>query len=615
MAGYIKGITIEFGADTSKLNSALKKTQGTINKTQAELKQINKALKFNPGNTALLKQKFDLLKASVQQTEDKLKQLKTMQAQMNAAGVDKASAQYRQLEREIIKTENNLKMAEAELRRFGSIGKQQALAVGTAMKTAGGKIKSVGRSITTTMSVWGVAGIYAGSKMIDMYEDQAQAALKLEKVYKSNMGASKQAAQATLEYASALQKQGVIGDEVTIAGAAVLAQYSDTPEAINAILPAMDNYLAKTKGVNATQEDAEAAAKIFGKALNGNYTTLERNGIVLTDNQKKMLETASAEEKAAILADIVAKKTGNMNSELANTDSGKIQQAKNELGDMGEEIGAVLLPAVADLVTWFRDNLMPHIQNFISFMQQHPAIATFALALAGITAVIGPLIMGIGGLVGAIGTLTTAGVTMEVSLAPIIGIIAAVIAAIAACIAIGVALYKNWDKIKAYAKVLFASVKATFSKFKQAITKPFTDAWTTIKKIWDKLKGLFPLKIGKIFSNLKIPKIKIEGGKAPYGIGGFGKKPKISVSWNKKAMENPYMFSNATLFGAGEAGDEILYGRNRLMKDIANAVSGNGGGDIIMNVYGSEGMSVTELASAVEQKLIQAQKRRTQAWA
>ena len=615
MAGYIKGITIEFGADTSKLNSALKKTQGTINKTQAELKQINKALKFNPGNTALLKQKFDLLKASVQQTEDKLKQLKTMQAQMNAAGVDKASAQYRQLEREIIKTENNLKMAEAELRRFGSIGKQQALAVGTAMKTAGGKIKSVGRSITTTMSVWGVAGIYAGSKMIDMYEDQAEAALKLEKVYKSNMGASKAAAQATMEYASALQKQGVIGDEVTIAGAAVLAQYSDTPEAINAILPAMDNYLAKTKGVNATQEDAEAAAKIFGKALNGNYTTLERNGIVLTDNQKKMLETASAEEKAAILADIVAQKTGNMNSELANTDAGKIQQAKNELGDMGEEIGAVLLPAVADLVTWFRDNLMPHIQNFISFMQQHPAIATFALALAGITAVIGPLIMGIGGLVGAIGTLTTAGVTMEVSLAPIIGIIAAVIAAIAACIAIGVLLYKNWDKIKAKASQIFASVKSTFSKFKQAIAKPFQDAWTTIKKIWDKLKGLFPLKIGKIFSNLKIPKIKIEGGKAPYGIGGFGKKPKISVSWNKKAMENPYMFSNATLFGAGEAGDEILYGRNRLMKDIANAVSGNGGGDIIMNVYGSEGMSVTELASAVEQKLIQAQKRRTQAWA
>jgi len=615
MAGYIKGITIEFGADTSKLNSALKKTQGTLNKTQAELKQVNKALKFNPGNTTLLKQKFDLLKASVQQTEDKLKQLKNMQKTMDAAGVDRASSQYRELEREIVKTENQLKKAEGELKRFGSVGKQQALSVANSMKTVGGKIKSVGRNITTSASVWGMAGIYAGAKLIDSYEQQAEAELKLTSVYKKNMGASKKAAKATIDYAGALQQVGVIGDEVTLAGASVLAQYSDTPEAINNILPALDNYLAKTKGLNATQEDAEAAAKIFGKALNGNYTTLERNGIVLTDNQKAMLDNASAEEKAAILADIVAQKTGNMNEELANTDAGKIQQAKNALGDMGEEIGGILLPAVADLVSWLQDNLLPKIQQFIDFMKEHPNIAKFALALAGIVAVAGPLLMFIGSLIGMVGSLAAVATALDVALLPVIGVVAAIVAAIAACVAIGVVLYKNWDKIKAYAKVLVASVKATFGKLKQAITKPFTDAWTKIKSIWDKLKGLFPLNIGKIFKNLKIPKIKIEGGKPPFGIGGLGKKPKISVSWNKKAMDNPYMFSNATLFGAGEAGDEILYGRNRLMKDIASAVSGGGGGDIIMNVYGSDGMSVNELANAVEQKLIQAQKRRTQAWA
>ena len=615
MAGYIKGITIEFGADVTGLNSALKKTQGSLSATQAEIKSVTRALKFNPTSATLLGQKFQLLQREVQETTQKLKQLREMQSVMDAKGVDKTSAQYKQLEREIERTEQQLKQAEGALKKFGSVGKQQALAVANSMKTAGGKIKSVGRSITTTVSVWGVAGIYAGAKLIDMYEDQAQAALKLEKVYKSNMGASKKAAQATLEYASALQQVGVIGDEVTIAGAAVLAQYSDTPDAINNILPALDNYLAKTKGLDATQQDAEAAAKMFGKALNGNYTTLERNGFMLTENQKEMLNNASAEERAAILADIVAKKTGNMNEALAQTDSGKIQQAKNALGDMGEEIGAVLLPAVADLVSWFQANLLPQIQKFIEFMQQHPAIAKFALAIAGILAVAGPLLMFIGSLIGMLGSLATVATALDVALLPVVGVVAAIVAAIAAAVIIGIKLYKNWDTIKAKASALFGAVKATFSKFKQAITKPFTDAWTTIKKIWDKLKGLFPLKIGKIFSNLKIPKIKIEGGKAPFGIGGLGKKPKISVSWNKKAMENPYMFSNATLFGAGEAGDEILYGRNRLMKDIATAVSGGGGGDIIMNVYGSDNMSVTDLANAVEQKLIQAQKRRTQAWA
>ena len=175
MAGYIKGITIEFGANTEKLNSALKKTQGTINKTQAELKQINRALKFNPGNTTLLRQKFELLQQSVGETRAKLNQLKQMQKNMDAAGVDKASAQYRQLEREIVKTEGQLKTAEASLKRFGSVGKQQALAVGAAFKSAGSKIKAAGRTITTTFSVYGMAGIYAGSKLIALSEKQAKA--------------------------------------------------------------------------------------------------------------------------------------------------------------------------------------------------------------------------------------------------------------------------------------------------------------------------------------------------------------------------------------------------------------------------------------------------------
>ena len=575
MAGYIKGITIEFGADVSNLNAGLKKAQGTINKTQAELKQINQALKFNPRNTTLLKQKFDLLKLSVTQTEDKLKQLRAMQAKMDAAGVDKTSAQYRQLEREIVKTEDQLKQAQNALRQFGSVGKQQALAVGNAFKNAGSKIKSAGRTITTTVSVYGMAGIYAGSKLIDMSQKQAEAEQKLITIYKQRMGVNKAAAQSTMELASALQQQGVIGDEVTLAGAQQLATYAKYPETINKILPAMDNWLAQEKGVSATQEDAEAKAKILGKALNGNVGALSRLGIKLTEAQQEILKTGTEEEKAAVITDALNSKFGDMNAELAKTDAGKIQQAKNALGDAGEEIGAVLIPAVADLAVWFQQHLLPVIQRVISFFKQHPALATFALALAGITAVIGPLIMMVGGLVSAIGAVTTAGVAMEVSLAPIIGIILAIMAAIAAAIAIGVLLYKNWDTIKAKAAALFASVKSTFAKLKEAITKPFTDAWTKIKGIWDKLKGLFPLSIGKIFSNLKIPKINIKGGKAPYGIGGFGTKPSISVSWNKKAMDNPYLFSDATLFGAGEAGDEVLYGRNSLMNDIASATNGS----------------------------------------
>lgn len=672
MAGNIKGITIEFSADMSKLNAGMKKANGAISKTQAELKSINRALKFNPANATLLKQKFDLLKQSVSQTESKLKILKNQQAQMNASGVDKTSAEYRKLEREIIKTENQLKTAEGELRKFGSVGKQQALAVGNAMKTAGGKIKSAGRTITTTVSVWGMAGIYAGGKLIEMANKQSEAEGKLTEIYKSRMGVGKKAVQSTLELASAEQKLGVVGDEVQIAGAQQLATYAKYPSTVNTILPALNDLLVQQKGLNGTQEDATNLANMFGKAMMGNTGALKRAGISFTEAQEEVLKYGTEEEKAAMLAEVVNQNVGDMNEEFAKTDAGKIQQAKNAIGDMGEEIGAVLLPAVADLVSWFQTNLMPVLQQVIDFFKQHPQLATFALAIAGITAVLGPFLIIMGSVVTMMGTVATAATAMDIALAPIIGIVALIVAIIAALVAIGIILYKNWDTIKAKAievwngiktsimnavnviktrvmtnfntlkttvlnvwnaiktrvssivngikttvSNVFNSIKTTASTvwngIKTAITKPINAAKNTVKNIVDKLKGFFPLSVGKIFSNLKVPHINIKGGKAPFGIGGKGSKPSISVSWNKKAMENPYLFSNATLFGAGEAGDEVLYGRKALMRDIAEAVGG--GGQITVNVYGSDGMSVTELADAVERKLIQTQKRRTQAWA
>ena len=624
MAGYIKGITIEFGANTEKLNKALGKLQGKLNKTQAELKQIDRSLRFNPRNTTLLQQKFKLLQTQVTQTSRKLDALRKMEARLKSQGVDENSAQYRQLQREIIKTENQLKQAQGALKQFGSVGKQQALAVGAAFKTAGSKIKSAGRTITTSVSVYGMAGIYAGSKLIEMSEKQAQAEQKLAEIYKTRMGVGKKAVKSTLDLAAAEQKLGVVGDEVQLAGAQQLATYAKTPGTVNAMLPALNNLLVQQKGMNATQEDAVGLANMFGKAMMGQTGALKRAGISFTDAQADVLKYGTEEEKAAMIAEVVTQNVGNMNAEFAKTDAGKIQQAKNALGDMGEQIGAVLLPAVADLVSWFQVHLLPAIQRVITYFQQHPALAKFALAAAAITAALGPLLMILGSLVSAIGGV----ISIMAIVGPAIGAVAlpvlAVVAAIAAAIAIGIKLYKNWDTIKAKAKVFVNAVKATFNAFKTnvtttfnriktAITTPITTAMSKVRSIISKIKGFFPLHIGKIFSGMKLPHFSIKGS-APFGIGGKGVKPSISVSWYKKAMQQPYLFSNATLFGAGERGDEMLYGRQALLKDIATAVGSNSG-QIIMNVYGSEGMSVTELANAVERKLIQAQKRRTEAWA
>ena len=77
MAGRIAGITVEIGGDTTKLQTALKGVDGQLRQTQSALKDINKLLKLDPGNTELLVQKQKNLEKAINETKDRLKQLRT----------------------------------------------------------------------------------------------------------------------------------------------------------------------------------------------------------------------------------------------------------------------------------------------------------------------------------------------------------------------------------------------------------------------------------------------------------------------------------------------------------------------------------------------------------
>ena len=112
MAKKLQGITIEIDGNTTGLSNALKDVNNVISKTNGELKNIDKLLKFDPGNTELLAQKQNVLSIAIKETVDKLDKLKIAKEQADekiASGKeDKNSAAYRELEREIITTEQNL---------------------------------------------------------------------------------------------------------------------------------------------------------------------------------------------------------------------------------------------------------------------------------------------------------------------------------------------------------------------------------------------------------------------------------------------------------------------------------------------------------------------------
>ena len=118
LGGTIKGITIEFNGDTTKLGKAFTDINAKAEGVDRALKEVNRALKFNPHNTELLAQKQTLLKTKIAQTKEQLNALKAAQKTLDDdPAVDKTSQEYMKLKREIIEAESKLNHFNAELQK------------------------------------------------------------------------------------------------------------------------------------------------------------------------------------------------------------------------------------------------------------------------------------------------------------------------------------------------------------------------------------------------------------------------------------------------------------------------------------------------------------------
>lgn len=121
MTSRIRGITVEIGGDTTKLQTALRNVDRELKSTQAQLRDVNKMLKLDPGNTDLMAQKQRLLGEAVKETKERLETLKTAAQQANEALAkgEISKDQYDALQREIVETENELKNLTTEADRAG----------------------------------------------------------------------------------------------------------------------------------------------------------------------------------------------------------------------------------------------------------------------------------------------------------------------------------------------------------------------------------------------------------------------------------------------------------------------------------------------------------------
>ena len=234
---------------------------------------------------------------------------------------------------------------------------------------------------------------------------------------------------------------------------------------------------------------------------------------------------------------------------------------------------AQLMPIISRLALEIGDALAPVIQALIPVIQRALAIVNRVIQVVMAIAI--PVIRAAARVVGA--------------LAPVLGRVAAAVVG------------------------FVTKVRNGFAAIKNAIARPIRTAMGIIQSFRSTLQSIFPLKLGKIFSGIKLPHFKISGGKIPWGIGGKGKKPTIDVEWYAQGG----IVDGATLIGAGEAGAEAIVPLdpfwNRL-DAMAENINGNNSGEITINVYAGN-QSAEEIAVEVEKRIIQAQKRRRLAWA
>lgn len=148
--GRIAGITIDINGDAKGLKKALEGIDGELRKTKGALRDVDRLLKVDPGNTELLRQKQKLLTGEIKNTKKRLDELK--QASKQVTPDDIGQDKYDALQREIIETEQNLKSLKEEYKDFGSVAGQKLQVAGQKMQAIGGKMQDVGKGLTTTVT-------------------------------------------------------------------------------------------------------------------------------------------------------------------------------------------------------------------------------------------------------------------------------------------------------------------------------------------------------------------------------------------------------------------------------------------------------------------------------
>lgn len=327
------------------------------------------------------------------------------------------------------------------------------------------KFRKLGGVIVGALSIGAVVSY--GKEAVKAASDDAAAQAQLASALQNTTGASDAQIAASEEYISNLSKTAAVTDDELRPALATLARgFGDTEKAQEGLALAADISAA-------TGKPLATVAEAMSKAALGNEGAMGRLGIA----------TKNAAGEALTMDEIMANAAETFQGQAAvaaESTAGQMKNAEIAMGEMSEQVGTALLPAVGELARVLTEHVVPALSTVFTFITDN--ISWLAPLAAGILAVV---------LAVKAWALAQAILNTTLFTSPIFWVVAAVVA----LIAIGVLLVKNWDKVVAWLKKLWESIKqaaaTVFNAIKEAIGKAFEAVKRVIMAIWNGIKAFF----------------------------------------------------------------------------------------------------------------------------